>query len=301
MTKAQAVEATIIEPEASELVFTKVQPGLAIEGNFEAVRAHIERIVADYEGLVVTEDYVAQAKKDRAYLNSLATSLTQRFREVKKTYMAPVDALDRQIKELEGPIKAASLAIDEQVKAFEAREKADKRAKLVEHWNDYAGVLVEAVPFERIERAEWLNRSYAVGKAFGDIESIVERIAREEATLDELNLSHPRDAKSTYMATLDMSAAIARSKELDEQEERTRRFEAEKAEIAAQREADAAKAQEPEPEAPDVFEAMGLPTVDVPTVPVSRERTFTVTATDAQVDGIIAYLKGAGIQGTVTR
>ena len=301
MGKSSTIAAEIVEPEATELVITKMQPGLTIEGNFEAVKAHIESLVADYKGLVVTEDYVGQAKKDRAYLNSLATSLTQRFREVKRSYMAPVEKLDMQIKELEAPIKEASAAIDVQVKAFEERERVSKRAELVKHWEEYAGILANAVPFERIEAASWANKTCDLMTAFADIEHIVERIAKEEATLDSLNLSHPADAKTAYLATLDMSAAIARSKELDDREERTRRFEAEKTEIAAQQ---AKPVVAPEPALADEVERAKAEEIAEGIAELVAECstfTFSVVCTDAQRAAIIGNLRAMGLTGTVRK
>jgi len=270
------------------------------------VQAYINRLVADYTGLVITEGYVPQAKKDRAYLNSLKTSLTQRFRDVKREFMAPVETLDRQIKELQAPIEAASAAIDAQVKAFEEREKAGKRAELEKHFVDYAPILVEVVPFERIERAEWRNKTYGLVKAFEDIESIVDRIARDDATLDSLGLTHLTDAKTTYFETLDLSAAIARSKALDEADERTRRLEAEKAEIAAY----IAPA---EPETPAEIVATIAEGESCPDsldeleedaamfAPAVHTFTFTVSCTEAQRDSIVGSIRALGLTGTVRK
>jgi len=305
VSKSTVVTAEVVEREATDLVFTKVQPGLAIEANFAAVQAYINRLVADYAGLVITEGYVPQAKKDRAYLNSLKTSLTQRFRDVKREFMAPVETLDRQIKELQAPIEAASAAIDAQVKAFEERERADKRAELVKHYTEYAGAYTVVVPFERIEEAAWPNKTTSLMAAFSTIESIVERIARDDATLDGLGLSHITEAKTEYFATLDVSAAIARSKALDAAEERTRVLDAEKAANAVWLAEQAAKAEKPitYDESRAILDAIDeekAAAAELVADPVSTF-TFSVVCTDAQRAAIIGNLRAMGLTGTVRK
>jgi hypothetical protein len=309
--KSAVIEVEVIE--SSELVITKATPGLAIEGNFEAVKAHIERLVADYTGLVITESYVPQAKKDRAYLNSISTTLTQLYRETKRKYMAPVDVLDRQIKEIEAPAKAASLAIDEQVKAFEAAERVSKRIELVKHYADYAGALVEVVPFERIEDPAWLNKSVNLMAAFESIEKTIDRIARDDATLEGMELAYLTDAKTTYFETLDLGASIARSKALEEAAERTRRLDAEKAEIAAYRSELEAKVAEAVPELLTYDESRAM--LDEVARAKAEEITagiaelvaecstftFTVVCTDAQSAAIRDILRGMGLTGTVRK
>ena len=275
----------------NELVISSEDPGGAIEANFDALKASIERIVKDYTGLVIVESYVPQAKKDRAYLNSLSTSLNQRRKDVKARYMAPVVAFEAKVAELDAPIKAASAAIDEQVKAFEVAEREAKREELVKHYTDYAGVLVDVVPFERIEQPGWLNKTCNLMTAFSDIEERVERIAKDEATLTELDLTHPVDAKTEYFATLDLSRAIARSRDLDAQEARTRALDEQKAAIAAEREA-AAKV-EPEPVEPE-------PAVIEPViVEEPRTYTFTVKCSPAERDVIASTFKAMGLSGTI--
>lgn len=317
----EAVDAQVVE---TRLVVTGT-PGSAIEANFDAIRARIAGIVELYEGTVVTPAYLTGAKRDRAYLNSLEKEISQRRIEMKRTYMAPVVAFEAKVAELIAPIKDASTAIDAQIKAIEEQERADKRAALSAHWSEYAGVLADAVPFEQVEQQAWLLKSTPLGKAKDEIEARVERIAREDATLSELGLSHQVEAKAAYLATLDMSAAIARSKELDAQEERARRLDAEKAEIAAAATAatipDVAEPPCPccsEPGTPARSNIEGsewvcdcachpwvetAPPVAAPVAPAEEVITyaFTITCTRSQLDAITAYANSLGLHGNASR
>lgn len=282
--------------ESGELVITSMTPGTDIEANFDVLKAHIEGIVAQYEGATFAAEDMALAKKHRAYLNGLSKSLNQRRIDVKREYTRPVDIFETRIKELDAPIKAAAAAIDEQVKDFEATAKAEKRTTLVEHWQMYAGALADAVPFERIEDPKWLNASTPERAACADIEQIAERIARDEGALTDLELSHPVEAKAEYFATLDMAAAIARSKALDDQEARARELEARKAEIAAERAAAPAPAPEP------VSEATASPLAPTPaSVDEASAWTIELTCTRAQLQQVVDYISSLGLTGRAVR
>ncbi len=285
---SDAVEAQVIE--TGELVITKMQPGTAIEANIEALETRIAEIVADYTGLVVTPEYLSQAKKDRAYLNSLSKSLNQRRIEVKQLYMAPVVAFEERIKRLDAPLKEASASIDTQVKAFEEKEKDDKRAALVNHYEEYAPLLVESVPFERIEDPKWINKSVQLGTAIHELEEKVGKIAADYETLKGLQLPYEEDAAAELFTSLDLSRAIARSKELQDRADAAKRLADERAAM------EAARAPEPTPEpAPEPVTAP----VGKSPAPETRTFTFTVDCTLEQRQEIVNAIRALGLHGKV--
>jgi len=270
-----------------DLVIISESPGGDIEANFAALESRIAEIVADYTDIVVTPKTVKQAKKDRAYLNSLSTSLNQRRKDVKQRYMAPVVAFENRVKELDAPIKEASAAIDAQVKVFEEEQKVEKRIELVQHYEGCAGALAEVVPFSRIEDPKWLNISVSIVKAQEEIDAIIERIATGIETIDGLELAHPIEAKAEFFETLDISRAIARSKQLQDQIDAAKRLiEQTKPEPAP--EPAPAPAQTPEP-------------APAPLAEPTNRYTLTVTCTESECQQLIAALKSLGLTGTVRR
>jgi hypothetical protein len=275
------VDAQVVD--AAEFQITKAEPGGAIEANFEAIKARVAEIVAVFDGVVVTPDYLPQAKKDRAYLNNLSRSLNQKRIDMEKRYMEPVVAFKQRVAELDAPIREASAFMDTQIKALEEQEKAEKRSYLVAHYEEYAGALVDIVPFERIEDSKWTNKTCDLKAAFGEIEAIVEKIAADDAALDGLNLEYHKDAKIEYFETLDMARAIARNNQLVADAERVARLEEQKAANLA--------ALAPEPPAPE-------PELAAEAVEV-REWLISFSGTREQRDTVIAALKDLGLHGTV--
>lgn len=300
-TVTEQTTAEIIEPtEAIELVVS-MHPGSAIEANFDALEKYITEMTEPYRGLVIEEDYVPQAKRERAWLNNQAKSLDQKRKDVEAAYRAPFVPFELRAKEIIGLIKSASQGIDVQIKDFEARAKEAKREEIRKHYEDFAGVLVEAVPFDRIEDPKWLNSTVNLMTAFKEVEQIVERIAADEATLTELNLAHPEDAKAEFFRTLEIGAAVTRSKEIEARLESARVIEAQKqANLAQQAEENAKTAVEeaftPEPVA-EAPEPVAL--ADVPEEALMWK--FEVTCTRAQLATVIAFLKAEGIEGRAVR
>ena len=77
---SEAVEAEIIEPEEASELTVAYSPAV-IEANFDALEAHVRRLVADYEGATYDmgkDENVKAAKRDRAYLNGIAKEIDER-------------------------------------------------------------------------------------------------------------------------------------------------------------------------------------------------------------------------------
>ena len=296
--------------ESEELVIISMQPGTDIKANFDEIEKYIERLLEDYQGIMEGSEYgrkdLADAKKDRANLNGLVKALDQRRLEAKRLYMAPIDAFELRIKTLLTPVKEVIVVVDAQIKALEAEEAATKRAKIKAHYEEYAGILLDAVPFERIEDPRWLNKTENLMNVFKAVEERVEKIALDEAMLTELNLPHAVEARAEFFATLDVGKAIARAKQIEEQLAKAAQFEAEKAAIIREREAWKAVEAAPAtaPEAPPEEPQAHLTAPATPMAVVAEENsiwTLQVECTRAELDSIIAYIKSIGVQGRAVR
>jgi hypothetical protein len=260
--------------------------GESIESNIAELEAYIQDKIAIYRGANYAQGDIAQAKRDRAAMNNLAKDIDSRRLAFKKAYMAPYDAVEAQIKDrLIEPIKEVSAQIDAFVKEGEEKARAKLRYELQKHWEEYAGVLSETVPYEQIERSEWLNKTYGMGKAFADIENIVEKAARDEDTIKSLGLEYEDDALAEYWATLDVSKAIARNKELVERAMKAAQLKAAEEEIASLREETDAKPAEP------------IVAKVTPTEETLRTWTVTFTGTKEQAQRVVAFCGSIGLTG----
>lgn len=236
------VAAEVIEEPSDQLVVS-FTPSL-IRANFAALDAHVEELLAPYcdaEYDLTTPENIKAAKADRKYLNGLHKELEERRRAVKRDYMRPLDEFERQLAPITGKVKAASDRIKRGLDEAEDRRRAAKRAELEAHYEDMAGLLAPVVPYERLHEEQWLNKTYAMAKAEGELEAKVERLAQDWETLkaQREGTPHYELAERELFRTLDLGAALTAARVADEEDAR----------IATLREATERR---PEPEAPEV-------------------------------------------------
>lgn len=322
--------AEVIEGAAMErdLRITKAQPGGPIEANLAAVKAFVDDQLTMYRLMTVDdEEAFALAKRDRTHLRKLIGDIDNERKKVKAAYMEPVAAFEDAVKGILEPAKQAEAAIAEEVKAYDERYKLRRRQQLSDHYDDYAPMLAAAVPYGRLHDDRWLNRSFDLSQAYADLEGKVGRIASEEATLSDLGLAHPIEAKARYYETLSVADAISYDKEMTRREEAARAIEEHKAAMAAEQEAAQAAQQEaaaaepepqPEPQPDDAAaareDALGCHVGPVaapsagpaPPVPAGApqeqdgapcEWVIVATATKSQLLGLKGALDGLGIKG----
>lgn len=245
---SEAVEAEIIEPEeASELTVT-YSPAV-IEANFDALEAHVRRLVADYEGATYDmgkDENVKAAKRDRAYLNGIAKEIDERRKAVSREYTKPLAAFEDRCKAVAGIAKQAADGIKAQLDEAEEERQQRAYAKLREHYEEFAGLLTPVVPYERFHERQWLNKTFGEAKAFKALEEKVSSLAQDWETLKAQFEGEPfyDEAERELFATLDLGAAISAAHKAAEERQRI-------AELKAAMEPEPAEEAEPEAEAPE--------------------------------------------------
>lgn len=97
--------------------------------NFEDLKAEIEKVLADYTGLIVTEETLAGGKAAQKELASLRTKIDAYRKEKKKELEAPIKNFENQCKELIALIEQAEKPIKEGIKVFDDQKREEKRQK----------------------------------------------------------------------------------------------------------------------------------------------------------------------------
>lgn len=245
---SEAVEAEIIEPEEASELTVAYSPAV-IEANFDALEAHVRRLVADYEDVTYDmskDENVKAAKRDRAYLNGIAKEIDERRKAVSREYTKPLAAFEDRCKAVAGIAKQAADGIKAQLDDAEAERQARAYAKLQEHYEEFAGLLAPVVPYERFHERQWLNKTFGEAKAFKALEEKVSNLAQDWETLKAQFEGEPfyDEAERELFATLDLGAAISAAHKAAEERQRI-------AELKAAMEPEPAEEAEPEAEAPE--------------------------------------------------
>lgn len=321
---SEAVEAEIIEPEEASELTVAYSPAV-IEANFDALEAHVRRLVADYEGATYDmgkDENVKAAKRDRAYLNGIAKEIDERRKAVSREYTKPLAAFEDRCKAVAGIAKQAADGIKAQLDRADEERKARAYSKLQEHYEEFAGLLAPVVPYERFHEKQWTNKTFGEVKAFEALEGKVSRLAQDWETLKAQFQGEPfyDEAERELFATLDLGAAI---KAAHRAAEERRRIDELAAAMEPEPEEEVPEAEAPEQtpgpvplsEPPQPVEQAPAPQpapmpVPVPPAPPAPAPapvamagdSWTVVvpcATREQMRGVAAALKAQGVVGTI--
>lgn len=238
-TADSEVVTTAIVPQAT-MEFRLINPTekgflKKIEWNKAELEAAVRQKIADYEGIVYTEENMQQAKNDRAELNKLAKAIEDRRKLVKKIINEPYEVFEAELKEILELIQEPVGIIDKQVKAFEDKQKEEKKKEIKATYDEVIGDLAEVLPFEKVFDDRYLNKTYKLATAQSEIKAKVEKVRTDLETIDSLESKFKLNAKDVYIKTLDLSKALAENKRLADLEEKLEAEKRRKAEEEAER------------------------------------------------------------------
>ena len=221
-----------------ELRIEKITFPEVIEFNFEELKQEITNRVAMYANMVYTEDQVKQAKADRANLNKFVKALSDERIKVKKQCMKPYEEFEAKVNELSKIVQEPIKMIDKQVKEFEHQKQNEKLDKIKEYWSELlqADKIPEALTFAQIFSEKWLNTSVSMKSIQEEINSRLEQIEKDLATLSNLP-EFGFEATEVYKTTLDINRALNEGHRLSEIQKRKAEHEAEQARLKAEAEA----------------------------------------------------------------
>ena len=202
-----------------------------IEFNFNELKQEITERASTYVNLVYDEEQIQDAKKDRATLNKFVKALSDERIKIKKECLKPYEDFEAKIKELDGIVSKAIANIDNQVKGYEERQKQEKQTKISEYWCSVDHP--EWLYIDMIHNNKWLNASVSMKSIQDEIDSRLEQIASDLATLANLP-EFGFEAVEVYKTTLDLNKALNEGKRLSDIQKRKAEAERLKAEMEAE-------------------------------------------------------------------
>lgn len=160
----------------------KIEPKLPVLAfNFDQLKAWATALAEHYATIVVTEDAIADVKRDMAELNKAKKAVDDARKEAVRRVSEPIRAFEAQIKEVCGIFDDAYGKLSGQVKAYEDAQREAKR-------EDVAGLIIEANMNAFGEPAfldipvqdKWLNKTTSIKAIREDIAAIIERHMEEQ-------------------------------------------------------------------------------------------------------------------------
>lgn len=160
----------------------------AIE-NFEQLKAELEPRMQKYASLVVSEDGITAAKKDKADLNKLKAAVEDQRKAVKKQCLDLQTTFEAQCKELIAMIDEPICAIDRQIKVFDEQRKQEKYGELEAYF-----CTINQLPFLKLEDVldpKWANVTSKLEKLKADMTDRVKRVSEDLLEIKELFKESP--------------------------------------------------------------------------------------------------------------
>jgi hypothetical protein len=185
-----------------------------IQFNYEELKAEITSKVEMYKNLVYTgSDQIKDAKADRAALNKLIKAMSDERIRIKKDCLKPYDEFERKIRELTDIVNAPVQLIDKQIKEYEQTLKEEKR-KDIEALFETIGFQA-FVKLDMIWDEKWLNASVSMKSIEEKMRERMYQISTDLYTLNQLS-EYAFEAVSVYKETLDMHKSIAEAQRMAE-------------------------------------------------------------------------------------
>lgn len=294
----EVVEAEILE--SNEIVPSVGFVPAEIEFNHEElmkrIRAEVEiytGITKDNSGDISTKDL----KSFRTWLNKLSAALNNKRKEIKTAYNEPLNNFEAQVKEIDAVILEPKNRIDAIIKQREEEAKQLRREHLIDCYADYAPALVEVVPFDKILDPKWLNASFGEVKAENALYEKVTNLANDWEQLKTLKDTMPyfEEAQRELFRTLSLSDAVAKNKELVDEQHRIDEMNRQIEEVQQYQQGQPEEQVQATPEPP---QSEQVPVEVYQAQPVVKKIVLNIEATDEQFSQLVDFMKSNGIHGT---
>jgi len=274
---------------------TNLEQGLqVIDFNYEALKAGLVEKIEKYKGLVVQPNDIPIAKADKANLNRLKTALDDCRKDTKKRYMKPFEDFETKMKELIGMVDEPVRGIDKQIKAYEQTVKDEKKTAIQAFYEAQIGELSELLPLSRLWDERWLNAGFKMSEIETFITETIKKTNDNVRLIQVMKTPFEQEVLSVLFRTLDMSAALSKKVDLEEQAERMKalqvKIDAERAEREQRRAEEAEKLQAVCPEEPVESPSFTqVPVFHVSHEEMVQEIDFRVYVTETQKKALRAF------------
>ena len=274
-----------------------------IQANFEECKAWLDKNLAPYRTMVVTEDGIASAKKYRASIRAASARIDECRKMAKEAAMQSYKPFEEKCKALTALCDESAANLDGQIKAFDEAKKAEKGERLRAFFNQSIGEMNDFLTFENIFNPRWLNATYAEEQARKDIICEIAKCANAVESLRALHSEFETTLLDEFRRTHDLAGCLKRNENLmriKEIEETRKRMRREQEQDVANKPAAARTTEAPAPKPEDSPRTVEPRETAHPEqteeTPQMFELVFRVRGTAAQLNGLKQYMKENGVQ-----
>lgn len=237
-------EAVVVEAEVIEEPEPSTEKGLAvtfnagvIQANFDSLESFMDKTIAQYDGWepsAENKDDLDSIKAVKKEFKGIIDGIETRRKEVNRAYTPPLDAFNARCKAIVDKGKEFYEKLRDVEREADEYYKSAKKNELREHYEAFAGLLLDVVPYDKIHDDKWLLKGTNIQTAKAEIEDKVQKIAGDREAIKEMRLEFENDALTVFYQTLDFGEAIKYARKLEEDKRKVEEMEAELTRQSAQ-------------------------------------------------------------------
>lgn len=269
-----------------EIIIENPEQGIA---NYEPLKAAAQELAAVYGSQLVSPGAIKDAKADMAKLRKLAKTAADTRIKIEREHAAKIATVTKQLKEVAGIFTDAAAKIDSQVKAYDEERKAARLEEIRQIYAEEIGDMADIIHFDKLYRADWLNKTTSDKTVRGDIQTAVINAQAGIEQIRAMGSVHENAIIAAFLERLNLIDALNTKKRLEDMDAAMER---------RRQEEEARKAEEQKVEEQPVEDIPDLPFSEGPE-PV-MDFTFTVRgATAAHLEALTAFLEENGFDYTL--
>lgn len=256
-----------------------------ISANFAEIETQLKVKLAGYKGVVVTEESLADSKKDLAEIRKISKAINDEKIRVKKIWEKPYKDFETKCKNLMAIVGESETEISSQISEIEKKLELQKKDHLLELYKANIDEFGEYLPFENTLGEKWANKSYDDKTYLYDLSEKKISIRTNIEAIKALNSEIEEELLTVYKRSgNDLSKAITRHTQ----------YLADKERVKAQAEAEAKKnLAEAVSEALETAKAKNEPTplLDIDNAPeVVMTKTVKIVISESDWEQVKAFL-----------
>lgn len=256
-----------------------------ISANFAEIETQLKVKLAGYKGVVVTEESLADSKKDLAEIRKISKAINDEKIRVKKIWEKPYKDFETKCKNLMAIVGESETEISSQISEIEKKLELQKKDHLLELYKANIDEFGEYLPFENTLGEKWANKSYDDKTYLYDLSEKKISIRTNIEAIKALNSEIEEELLTVYKRSgNDLSKAITRHTQ----------YLADKERVKAQAEAEAKKnLAEAVSEALETTKAKNEPTplLDIDNAPeVVMTKTVKIVISESDWEQVKAFL-----------
>ena len=183
--------------------------------DFPALKAELEAVLTDYDGILYTEETVKDAKKDRATLNKAKKVVEDARKAYRSRCLEPYNAIEPKIKELTDLIEERRQQIDSTVKEIAERQREAREKEVRKYYDSISGTFGKNADrvYQEIFDPKWTNATTSVSKYREDIQNAMASVSRDLDEIKEWNSPFVDTLTELYFEAFSLDKVRQKEKE----------------------------------------------------------------------------------------